>query len=146
MFQQFALRLGLHGTGLKEKTVESNVGVKKIKEKIMNERKEMALHLVKIGAALVNCAQPVVKACGALVIACGGQLMKERKKKSQNFEPFVFQAENNTQLDQQVVTKDHKQPTEEQQLLEEVAVKKEGVRNQVSLNGGILKCLNKHPK
>ena len=88
MFQQFAIRLGLHGTGLKEKTGESKVGVKMIKEKIVNESKEMAQQLVKIGAALVSCAQPVVKACGALVITCGGQMMKEEKKQKPKLRAF----------------------------------------------------------
>ena len=45
-------------------------------------------HLVKIGATLVQCTRPVVKACGALVMACGGQLMKERKEEKPKLRAF----------------------------------------------------------
>lgn len=74
LFQRFALPLGLHETGLDEKPLEVEPGMKRVQKKIIEGSKEVANQLVTIGATLISCTRPVVKACGALALACGGQL------------------------------------------------------------------------
>ena len=90
LFQQFALRLGLHGSGLDQPIIK-DPAVKKSEaenrcweEKIYGKVKMM----MTLGAALVSCTRPVVKACGALMIACGGQMVENEEKEVPKIRAF----------------------------------------------------------